>query len=55
MYTTRLIALGVLLGTLALAACGGSTTAIIITGSGIVRSETRERQPACGRTRAPRQ
>lgn len=42
MYMTRLLTLGVLLGTLALAACGGSNTATAIKGSGIVRSETRE-------------
>jgi putative autotransporter adhesin-like protein len=42
MYTTRLLALGVLLGTLALAACGGSNTATTVRGSGIVKSETRD-------------
>jgi len=42
MYMTRLLALGVLLGTLALAACGGSSSATIIRGSGNVKTETRD-------------
>ncbi|HVC80906.1 MAG TPA: head GIN domain-containing protein [Chloroflexota bacterium] len=44
MYASRLFALGVLLGTLALAACGGSNSATTVRGSGTVKSETRDVQ-----------
>jgi hypothetical protein len=42
MTLTRLLALGVLLGTIALSGCSGSTTASTVRGSGVVTSETRD-------------
>jgi hypothetical protein len=41
MYTSRLFASGILMGTLALTACGGVNTATTVRGSGIVKTEAR--------------